>query len=82
MVVVSIDRDARVPAPDDLVYTKGWLRPRLWGNRAVVPVTPKEEGVWESVEERRTKRREGKETSGASSEKRAIYPPSPTFHNS
>ena len=31
---VSLDRDSRVPAPEDIVVTKDWLRPRLWGNRA------------------------------------------------
>jgi tRNA(Ile2) C34 agmatinyltransferase TiaS len=65
MVVVSIDRDARIPAPGDLVYTKGWLRPRLWGDRAVVLVTPIEEGVWESVGEKRKNQRDGKENSAA-----------------
>jgi hypothetical protein len=53
IVVVSGDRDARVPAPEDLVYTKGWLRPRLWGRRAVLLVTPKEEGSWESLGNKR-----------------------------
>jgi hypothetical protein len=53
--VVSLDRDARVPAPDDLVLTKGWLRPRLWGNRAVVGVVPNGNGTWESLGERRRK---------------------------
>jgi len=59
IVVVSNDRDARVPSPEDIVHTKGWLRPRLWGNRAVLLVTPREEGVWESIGERRNK---GEET--------------------
>jgi len=59
IVVVSNDRDATVPAPEDIVHTKGWLRPRLWGRRAVLLVTPKDEGVWESIGERRNK---GKET--------------------
>jgi hypothetical protein len=36
--VVSLDRDAPVPLPADLVVTNGWLRPRLWGGRAVLPV--------------------------------------------
>jgi tRNA(Ile2) C34 agmatinyltransferase TiaS len=66
IVVVSNDRDARVPAPEDIVHTKGWLRPRLWGNRVVLLVTPKNEGVWESVGEKRNK---GKETA-------ATYPAS------
>ena len=55
MKVVSVDRDARVPAPGDVVHTKGWLRPRLWGGRAVVLVSPLGEGVWESVGEKRRK---------------------------
>ena len=56
MLVVSIDRDTKVPAPDDLVYTKGWIRPRLWGGKPVVLVTPIKEGVWESVGEKRKKK--------------------------
>jgi hypothetical protein len=55
MRVVSVDRDARVPASHDLVYTKGWTRPRLWGGGAVLLVTPKKEGAWESVGEKRKK---------------------------
>ena len=66
IVVVSGDRDARVPAPEDLVYTKGWLRPRLWGTRAVLLVAPKKEGVWESIGERRNKGKEGMATYPAS----------------
>jgi tRNA(Ile2) C34 agmatinyltransferase TiaS len=66
IVVVSDDRDARVPAPGDMVYTKGWLRPRLWGKRAVLLVTPKSEGVWESIGERRNKGKGGMATCPAS----------------
>ncbi|MHC1729106.1 MAG: hypothetical protein AB9866_24435 [Syntrophobacteraceae bacterium] len=55
IVVVSLDRDGHVPAPDDLVNTKGWLRPRLWGNRPVLPVTPAGPGVWESLGGKRGK---------------------------
>lgn len=53
MGVISVDRDARVPGPDDLVHTNGWLRPRLWGGRAVVLVSPIEEGVWEAIGKKR-----------------------------
>jgi hypothetical protein len=49
ITVVSLDRNALVPAPEDSVLTKGWLRPRLWGNRPVLPVAVKGEGVWESL---------------------------------
>jgi tRNA(Ile2) C34 agmatinyltransferase TiaS len=61
IVVVSGDRDARVPAPEDIVCTKGWLRPRLWGKRAVLLVTPRDGGVWESLGERRNKSKESPE---------------------
>lgn len=82
MMVIAIDRDAKVPAPNDLVYTRGWLRPRLCGDRAVVLVAPIEEGVWESVGQKRGNGRDEKESSPAFSEKPAMYCPSSTFHNS
>lgn len=55
ILVVSVDRDANVPAPGDIVHTKGWLRPRLWGKRAVLSTIPKGNGVWESLGEKRKK---------------------------
>jgi len=54
---VSLDRDSRVPAPEDMVYTRGWLRPRLWGNRAVLAVMPGDNGEWESLGGKRQKNR-------------------------
>lgn len=45
--VVSLDRDAIIPHPEDTVFTKGWLRPRLWGQEAVLPVVQKGKGEWE-----------------------------------
>ncbi len=39
--VVSLDRDACCPRPEDMVNTKGWLRPRLWGMEAVLPLCKK-----------------------------------------
>jgi len=58
IAVVSIDRDAQVPALEDVVDTKGWLRPRLWGGRPVLPVIPRAGNLWETVEERKRKKRE------------------------
>jgi hypothetical protein len=58
IAVVSIDRDARFPTFQDLVDTKGWLRPRLWGGRPVLPVIPRDGNLWETVEERKRKKRE------------------------
>lgn len=51
--VVSVDRDACCPRPEDIVHTKGWLRPRLWGNTVVLPVKPAGVGLWESLGEKR-----------------------------
>jgi hypothetical protein len=66
VTVVSIDRDARVPALEDMVNTKGWLRPRLWGGKPVLPVMPREKNLWETVEERKRKQtnREGEKEHG------------------
>ncbi|MEN6330938.1 MAG: hypothetical protein ABFD57_03000 [Smithella sp.] len=49
ILVVSVDRDACCPRPEDMVSTKGWLRPRLWGSMAVLPVIPSGIGLWESL---------------------------------
>ena len=57
VTVVSIDRDAHVPALEDLVHSKGWLRPRLWAGKPVLPVIPKDKNLWETVEERRRKKK-------------------------
>lgn len=51
--VVSLDRDACCPSPEDIVDTKGWLRPRLWGHEAVLPVKPVGKGLWENLGEKR-----------------------------
>lgn len=51
--VVSVDRDACCPRPEDMVNTKGWLRPRLWGHAVVLPVKPAGAGLWESLGEKR-----------------------------
>lgn len=59
IIVASLDRNCQIPAPEDQVLTKGWLRPRLWGQRAVLPVVPVENGVWESLGEKRVKNGNG-----------------------
>jgi hypothetical protein len=58
IMVISIDRDAQVPALEDVVNTKGWLRPRLWGGKAVLPVTSKGKNLWETSGEKRRKKSE------------------------
>jgi tRNA(Ile2) C34 agmatinyltransferase TiaS len=59
MEVVSVERDAHVPAPGDVVITKGWVRPRLLGHRAVLLVRPREKGVWENIYQKRRKKKDG-----------------------
>jgi tRNA(Ile2) C34 agmatinyltransferase TiaS len=51
--VVSLDRDACLPRPEDRVDTKGWLRPRLWGHEVVLPIKPAGAGLWENLGEKR-----------------------------
>ena len=66
VTVVSIDRDAQLPALEDMVNTKGWLRPRLWAGKPVLPVIPRDKNLWETVEERKRKKknREGGKGNG------------------
>ncbi|MDK9707175.1 MAG: hypothetical protein OEL83_09000 [Desulforhopalus sp.] len=47
--VLSVDRNALVAGPDDLVDTRGWLRPRLWAGGAVLPVENTGHGAWRSI---------------------------------
>lgn len=56
--VVSIDRDARVPAFDDTVETSGWLRPRLMGGKPVLMVMAKSQLFWESIGKKHIKGKE------------------------
>jgi hypothetical protein len=53
--VISIDRDAKIPDPDDVVITRGWVRPRLLGHRAVMMVKPKGLGLWQNIDAKRQK---------------------------
>ncbi len=46
ITVVSIDRDAPVPLPAGSVRADGWLRPRLWAGRPVLPVQRDGAGGW------------------------------------
>ena len=54
--VMSVDRDAAVPAAADRVDTRNWARPRLIGNRPVLLVKPSGPGMWENIGEKRKKR--------------------------
>ena len=57
IMVVSLDRDAAFPAPDDIVHNRGWLRPRLWGGRAVLGVAPNGAGRWETLDRKKRRKR-------------------------
>jgi tRNA(Ile2) C34 agmatinyltransferase TiaS len=47
--VLSIDRNALVPGMDDVVDTRNWLRPRLWGFKPMLPVRNTGAGRWQSL---------------------------------
>jgi hypothetical protein len=53
--VVSMERDAKVPAPDDTVITNGWLRPRLLGHLPAIFVSPQGKGLWKNIYWKRKK---------------------------
>lgn len=52
MLVLAVDRNVGVPRPGDIVDTQNWLRPRIWGGRAAVPVRWASEGRWEAIAHR------------------------------
>jgi tRNA(Ile2) C34 agmatinyltransferase TiaS len=54
IAVVSVDRDALVPAKSDVVTTNGWLRPRMIGQRPVLLVVPDGDGAWRGLHQKRT----------------------------
>jgi len=47
--VVSVDRDARFPAPQDSVDSRNWVRPWLIAHQPVLLVRPAGEGCWEGI---------------------------------
>ncbi len=56
--VLSVDRNALVAGPDDIVDTRDWLRPRLWGGEAVLPVEFCGHGSWRSISGKNKKNEE------------------------
>ncbi len=46
---MTLERNVQPPAPGDMIDTQGWLRPRLCGGRAVLPVLWKQTGLWFSI---------------------------------
>jgi tRNA(Ile2) C34 agmatinyltransferase TiaS len=53
---VSLDRDARIPGPEERVATHGWVRPRLLGGEPVLWVRPAARDTWENVDRRKRHR--------------------------
>jgi len=54
--VLSMDRNATVPAPGDAVHTRGWLRPQLWSGGPVLPVKNDGPGVWTTAHTKNKKK--------------------------
>ncbi len=54
--VVSLDRDAMIPQPEEVVLAKNWVRPRLLGGQPVLMVRKKGKGTWENIGEKRRKK--------------------------
>jgi hypothetical protein len=55
--VMSLEKNANQPSPEDRVTTHGWLRPRLIGGYPVVMVKHIQEGLWEIVSGRSHKKK-------------------------
>ncbi|HQG30904.1 MAG TPA: hypothetical protein PLA83_03165 [Deltaproteobacteria bacterium] len=55
IMVVSLDRQALLPSPDDAVCSHGWLRPRLWAGRPILPVQKDGAGGWVCVGRKKSK---------------------------
>jgi hypothetical protein len=54
--VISMDRDASIPKPDEVVITHNWVRPRLLGQKPVLPVASIGKGIWENIGKKRQRK--------------------------
>jgi hypothetical protein len=52
---LSVDRNALFPGREDVVDTRNWLRPRLWGFGPVLPVERLDHGQWRAIGGKRKK---------------------------
>jgi hypothetical protein len=57
--VISMDRDASIPKPDEVVITNSWVRPRLLGQKPVLPVASIGKGIWENIGKKRKRKNSG-----------------------
>lgn len=55
ILVTSLERDAEMPDPEDTVETNDWCRPRLWGDKPVLPLLRRNNGSWISLGKKRNK---------------------------
>jgi hypothetical protein len=53
ILVISLDRNASLPKPDEIVITNSWVRPRLLGQKPVLPVTSIGKGIWQNIGKKR-----------------------------
>jgi hypothetical protein len=52
IIPVPVNDDGPVPDPMDIVVSSGWLRPRLRGGSAILPVVYQGQAVWECVDKK------------------------------
>jgi len=52
IIPVPVEDDGPVPGPSDIVVSSGWLRPRLRGGSAVLPVVHQGSSVWACVDKK------------------------------
>lgn len=57
ILVVSVDRDGPAVGWSEEVDSRGWLRPRLWGGKAVLPVSRANGGPWTCLGSKRRGRK-------------------------
>ncbi len=58
IMVISVDREALTPAPEDIIDTHGWLRPRLWDGKVLLPVYKDGNQTWETLAKKHKKKEE------------------------
>jgi hypothetical protein len=46
---ITLERNVQPPQPDDMIDTGDWLRPRLYGGRAVLPLLAMDQSRWRTL---------------------------------
>lgn len=47
--IISVSRHSSFPQDYEMLDNKGWLRPRLFMGKAILPITLNENSIWEAV---------------------------------